>query len=150
MPTPSSYNDEAKGCTETGSTLRGRPLPRFAGPSGTLCPEGLFRESWTAYSVCYNNSMELERKPGPLLEGISWIRMLTRSFSLLPSETPSSCSDSVSDSIDGGNCLRPLPLPCRGGWIASSESRWEVTAWLAECDRLDSSSEAMSFLTLEL
>ena len=76
--------------------------------------------------------------------------MLTRSFSLLPSETPCSCSDSVSDSIDGGNCLRPLPHPLPGGWIASSESRWEVTAWLAEWDRLDSSAEAMAFLTLEL
>ena len=94
--------------------------------------------------------MELEGKSAPLLEGISWIRMLTRSFSLLPSETPCSCSDSVSDSIDGGNCLRPLPHPLLGGWIASSESRWEVTAWLAEWDRLDSSAEAMAFLTLEL
>ena len=94
--------------------------------------------------------MELEGKSAPLLEGISWIRMLTRSFSLLPSETPCSCSDSVSDSIDGGNCLRPLPHPLLGGWIASSESRWEVTSWLAEWDRLDSSAEAMAFLTLEL
>ena len=94
--------------------------------------------------------MEFEGKSAPLLEGISWIRMLTRSFSRLPSETPSSCSDSVSDSIDGGNCLRALPHPRRGGWIASSESRREVTAWLTEYDLLDSSEEAMSFLTLEL
>ena len=76
--------------------------------------------------------------------------MPTLSSSRPLSETLSYCSDSVSDSIDGGNCLRALPLPLRKGWVASSESRWEVTAWLTECDRFDSSEEAMSFLALEL
>ena len=51
--------------------------------------------------------------------------------------------------MDGGSCLRGRPRPRFGRWVASSESMGRGTAWLAERDHFDSSSEAGTFLTLE-
>ena len=135
-PSGTYWKAEGRAYIAASICLRPRPRPRFGGLATN--------------SVCYRGWIELDSGSAPLTEGISWIRMLTLSLRRLPLETLYSCSDSVSDSIDGGNCLRGLPLPLRKGWFASSESRCEFTATLAECDRLDSSEEAGTFLTLDL